>query len=287
MKKNLIIRLVKISFLTISIFYTLPLLKTQTAKSATTHLVISEVQIAGLGGVNEDFIEIYNPTPNAIDLKGYRLVKRSANGTSDTSIKAWSSQTLIPAGGYYLWANSSWTPPVTPDAATSQTISANNGIALRFGPENTGTIIDSVAWGSVANAFVEGSPFPTNPAAGQSLERIGDDTDNNSIDFILQTNPNPQNSEIVLNPTTIPTPTDISTATPTITTPSATPTPIPPSSTPTPTIQPTPTPLPTPTLAEKIVGRFWLEPNKTSCTFSFRVKSLKFFILLIPRIICK
>ncbi len=254
-----------LSFLLLTIFF---LRKAQTAFSATNHPVISEVQIAGAGGVNEDFIEIYNPTDTPYDLNGHRLVKRSASGTSDSPIKAWDSETIIPAHGYYLWANSSWTPSVSPDTATSATLAANNGIALRHGPEDTGTIIDSVAWGSATNAFVENAPFPTNPDAGKSIERVGDDTDNNSVDFVLQNNPNPQNlnfspsptptTQITPTPTEEPTPTPTEEITPTPTSESTvtpTETPIP---TTTPTTQITPSPSPIPTPEGGVIGHFWL-----------------------------
>jgi len=188
-------------------------------KAVTNHVVISEVQIAGAGGANEDFVELYNPTDTPYDLNGHRIVKRTADGTSDTSLKSWTSETLIPANGYYLWANSSWTPSVTADASTSATLAANNGVALRQGAMDTGIIIDSVAWGTVTNAFIEGTPFPTNPAAGESLERVGDDTDNNSVDFIIQSSPNPQNSSSAVSPTPTegvsPTPTEEVSPTPT------------------------------------------------------------------------
>ncbi|MBU1146425.1 lamin tail domain-containing protein [Patescibacteria group bacterium] len=166
------------------------------------HLVISEVQITGgTGQTGNDFIELYNPTSVPIDLDGYRLVKRTAAGATDTSIKSWTSSTIIPAHGYYLWASISYTSiSVTPDITTSQTIADNNGLALRFGPENTGTIMDAVGWGTATNIFIEGIVFSTNPGTNQSIERNfggdlgnGEDTNDNSVDFNLQLTPNPQN----------------------------------------------------------------------------------------------
>lgn len=167
------------------------------------HLVISEVQITGgAGQTTNDFIELYNPTSSPIDLSGYRLVKRTANGTTDTTIKSWTSSVLVPAHGYYLWANNSYTTiPTTPDTTTSQSIADNNGIALRQGAENEGIIIDSLAWGTATNIFVGGTTFPENPGTNQSIERRlggkegnGWDTNNNAEDFFLQHTPNPQNS---------------------------------------------------------------------------------------------
>ncbi|MDO8505894.1 MAG: lamin tail domain-containing protein [bacterium] len=168
-----------------------------------THLVISEVQITGGAGLTKnDFVELYNPTGAAIDLNGIRLVKRTATGTTDTTLKSWTESAMIPAHGYYLWANSdfvSLTP--TADAKTTGTISDDNSVALRQGAEDTGTIIDAVGWGAALNGFVEGSVFSENPGANISIERKpggsegnGEDTGNNANDFVLQSTPNPKNS---------------------------------------------------------------------------------------------
>jgi len=182
--------------------------------STANHLVISEVQISGTKST-DDFIELYNPTNQEISLDGYRLVKRTKTGTTDTTLKSFSSADKIPIYGFYLWANSDYTAIlIAPDAATSGSIASDNGIALRHGDENTGEIIDSAAWGAAANAFVEGAVFGTNPPAGKSLERKasatstaatmisggteadkgnGQDSNNNANDFILRDVSNPQN----------------------------------------------------------------------------------------------
>jgi len=169
---------------------------------AVDHIVISEIQITGgVGKTENDFIELYNPTSAGINLKGYRLVKRTKTGISDTSIKSWTSDVYIPANRYYLWANSNYMDiSVSPDATTTGTISPDNGVALRFGAANTGEIVDSIGWGEAQNAFVETAAFQiTNQNVYQSIQRKFQDnnyvdTDNNSVDFFIQENPNPQNS---------------------------------------------------------------------------------------------
>src|SRR6185436_14759329 len=120
---------------------------------------INQIQTTGgAGKTANDFVEIYNPTDHDIDLKGYRLVKRTQTGTSDTSLKSWTDSVIIPSHAYYLWANSSFTDiSVTADVTTSGTISDNNAVALRNGPEDTGVIVDSVGWGTASNIFVEGA----------------------------------------------------------------------------------------------------------------------------------
>lgn len=158
--------------------------------------LIVEVQIAREKS-SDDFIKIYNPTNSDIYLNNYqgsyfRLVKRTKTGTKDYTIKSWSkdSEAKIPANGFYLWANKDYQSLSNVNTLTSQTVASNNGIALRLGPENTGTIVDAVGWGDFNNILFEGNPFPENPSPNQRLERkqisgVYQDTNDNSQDFYL------------------------------------------------------------------------------------------------------
>jgi len=165
----------------------------QAQNPATAHILIAEVQITGGSGkTTNDFIKIFNPNPAPFNLKGYRLVKRTKTGISDTSIKSWVTDTFVSAGGYYIWANSSFTvlsPPA--DIITSGSIADDNGVAVRQGLENTGVVMDAVAWGNAQNSFIEGSTYPANPGANQILSRKSangslQDTDNNQNDFEIK-----------------------------------------------------------------------------------------------------
>lgn len=158
------------------------------AKAITNNdLVISQVQITGgASKTNQDFISIYNKSDAIIDLNGLRLVKRTKTGTSDTTIKSWVSPTLLNPGAYHLWANNAdgFALSLNAQSESSQTISDDNGIALREGSENTGTIIDSFAFGAASNIFVETSPYTTNHIGGQYYARTNNqDTNNNLQDF--------------------------------------------------------------------------------------------------------
>lgn len=142
-----------------------------TKASASEVVYISQVQITGgTGKTEQDFVELFNPGLVPVNLKGYRLVKRSANGTADTLIKSWTSDTFIPAHGFYLWANTNFTGiSQAPDTTTTGTISNDNGVALRQGASDSGVIVDSLAWGTTSNIFRNVSGV--NPVAGQALAR--------------------------------------------------------------------------------------------------------------------
>ncbi len=152
-------------------------------------LLIDRLQITGgTGKADNDFITIYNNSQNILDLNGLRLVKRTANGTTDTTIKSWVEPTFLNPGAYYTWANSNngFANLMQAQTSSTQTIANDNGLALRIGAENSGEILDSVGWGNVFNALIEMLAFPTNPTTNQTLERINhQDTNNNSLDFHL------------------------------------------------------------------------------------------------------
>ena len=171
-------------------------------------LVISQFQ-AGRASPNfeDEFVEIHNVSQAPIDLNGHRLVYRSASGQSDVAspFAVWTTSTVIPPGGYYLVAAINYDGSVPPDitynpAACSCSMSGNNGgLAIRNGPNNTGTIVDSVAWGTVSNGFNEGTATTPHPIDANDNSKIRalngcQDTDNNASDFSTLTPSMPRNS---------------------------------------------------------------------------------------------
>lgn len=182
------------------------------------HVVISEVQInGGPGDAEHDFIELYNPTNSSFELNGHRLVRRSGNSVSDSSIKSWTTSTLIPAHGFYLWANNSdstFPEIIGADTSTSVDLTASHSIALRNGALDTGVIIDALSWND-GSTLGEGDEFDPDPGGGESMERkafststassmnIGGvdefkgnsfDANSNATDFTLRLVSDPQSS---------------------------------------------------------------------------------------------
>lgn len=255
----------------------------------STHLVISEVQVAGVAAGN-DFIELYNPTSTEVSLDGLRLGKRSSSGTTSASIVAFAADETVPAHGYYLWCNTTLNIVLSCDRNTSATVADNNSVALIDGPLSGGSVVDALTFGTVASPLGEGTSLVA-PTASSSVERKansistsasmgtggadefegnGEDSNNNAADFVSRAISQPQNSlssaEIPVTPT--PTPTEAPTPSPTPE-PSASPTPSPtiePRATPTPTLTPTPT-IPAPRL-------LFRGPN-ISCSINYRI--VRFF----------
>ena len=260
--------------------------KSQNASAATaTHIVISEIQIGGAdtGTSTQDFIEIYNPTGLDVSLDGMRVGKRTS-GTTSANVVIFASDDVVPAHGFFLWCNTSLNASLGCDSSGSGTIANDNSMALIDGSLAAGTVIDAVSLGTPGTTFGEGTSL-TALTGGTSAERKanptstassmasggadeflgnGEDTNNNSSDFIGRTTPQPQNSlsaiepigtpsvtpsifpTVTMTPTNSPSPTVTPSTSPSptvtlTTTPSVSPSP---TSTPTVTISPTPIPSP-------------------------------------------
>lgn len=155
--------------------------------SALDHLVIAEIRIAGTSSTN-DFIKIFNPTAAAADVSGWKLRKKSKTG-AEYSLRVFPNGSLVASGGNFLWANADdgFGDAIHADATSTATLAADNSAAL-FDASNA--TIDAVAWGEGTDQYVEGTAYPANPEAGQTLKRkfLNDaivDTGNNADDFAI------------------------------------------------------------------------------------------------------
>lgn len=192
-----------------------------------THIVIGEFRTRGPNGGNDEFIELFNPTNQTVDISGWLVKYSSASGAIETRVTI-AGNISLPPGRHYLVANNAsdgYSGSVTADQTYTTGIADDGGIALT---QADGTIVDQVGM-STGSAFKEGtvlSPLTTN--VDRSYERkpggaAGNcyDTDNNASDFLITAPSAPQNlasAAILCTPTTpIPTSTATTTATPTTT----------------------------------------------------------------------
>ncbi|MEO8638720.1 MAG: lamin tail domain-containing protein, partial [Chloroflexota bacterium] len=234
----------------------------------TGHLVVSEVMTGG-ASASDEFIELYNPSSTMLPLEGLEVVYVTASGATVTRKASWAAGASgMSPGAHLLIVNSAGIFAGLADVAYSNGLAATGGsVALRV--IGAATPIDAVGWGNATSSWLETRPAPA-PAAGGSLERLpggssgsGQDTNDNLIDFVIQSVPDPQNSGSSPIPVAsdspapssspIPSATADPSASPTIEpsaeptlTPAATATPAP-TATPTPTATPAPTATPVPT----------------------------------------
>jgi hypothetical protein len=165
-----------------------------------THLVISQLQVAGDGGTpaDDEFVELYNPTASGIPLGGLSIQYKSATGSTYLPVPL--PALTLPSHGWYLIARSAYTGPVAADLTnTTFQMSASGGNLFLVGgsaalPSSScstaASIIDKLGYGT--GNCAESSPPPAAPAANGSLARkpggslgSGFDSDNNAADFDL------------------------------------------------------------------------------------------------------
>jgi hypothetical protein len=164
-------------------------------------LLITEIQIRNASSSKNDFIEIYNPSQNQIDVSGFQLKKKSSTG-KEYSVRVFPNSAQIPGQSYFLWLNSEYNllSDVLANTTSTQTLAKNNSLALF---DNYQRILDSVAWGTSTNSFAEANAFNQNPEQEQVLARKWStttsqyiDTNNNQQDFgLLEPSPGQRNEQ--------------------------------------------------------------------------------------------
>ncbi|MEW9051302.1 MAG: DUF4350 domain-containing protein [Neobacillus sp.] len=136
-----------------------------------SNVVIS--QVYGGGGnsgapYNKDFIELYNPTGQAISLDGWKVEYASAGGTT------WTGTALtgeIPAFGYFLISQAGGANGVdlpTPDVSGGTAMAAAAGKVKLV--NNSDIQVDYVGFGTTASVFEGSGPTPA-PSATKSVQR--------------------------------------------------------------------------------------------------------------------
>ena len=163
--------------------------------SPSTTLVISEFRAAGPGNANttsasDEFVEILNISNAPIDIAGYQLLYSPSTGSGPTPFTiTYGPNTVIPAGGYFLFAPPGSSASANANASYSAGIAATGGIGIA---DAAGNVLDAVGQ-STGTLLREGSPVTGSPnTATQSYERNAfganrQDTQNNAADFGINT----------------------------------------------------------------------------------------------------
>jgi hypothetical protein len=188
-----------------------------------TAIVFSEIATHGPGGVEDEFIEFYNPGDVTLNLRNNALWYRPAGQAAFVWLVTFPNDTTsdLPAGRFKLVTLLRYVGTVTGDFRLSVAPDLDPGGGelwlTRTNAEPTGlddpNVVDMVGWGS-ATAFEGSAPAPAPPASPGAIERKarvdstsatmavggnhaalgnGQDTDDNAADFVTRATRQPQN----------------------------------------------------------------------------------------------
>ena len=153
-------------------------------------VVINEIMTGTSRSASEEFVEIFNAGECAVDLANWKLVYRSAAGSTDIVLFTWTSPNSLEPGAFMVFGGASYTGTRDGKLGGSGLAASGGGVGIR---NPNAVLVDSVGYGTATNAFVEGAAAPAPPHNG-SIQRIPDgvDTQNNAADFTLATIPTPR-----------------------------------------------------------------------------------------------
>ncbi len=140
-------------------------------------LQITEVQVSGLcdpmvcSGNNAEFVEVFNPNDTELALEGYQMVYQNSGGTQ-TVLADFATTTKLLPKQFALVARNITSKDVSVLVPTKTALAdAAGAIFLRQAVNGTSpTVVDRVAWGSIATGFY-GEKAAATPATNKSLQR--------------------------------------------------------------------------------------------------------------------
>ncbi|HOU53886.1 MAG TPA: lamin tail domain-containing protein [Myxococcota bacterium] len=163
------------------------------------HPLISMFRTRGPQGGNDEFLEIYNPSTEAVDIGSWTIGASNQSGLMGVRF-TFPAGTVMGPGTFLLLANPStngYSETTPPDFTYSTGITDTGGVALIRGD---GTVIDAVGM-DPGSAYREGTPLaPTTQNLRQAYQRKtlrcgpDQDFDDNATDFALVTDFQPRNA---------------------------------------------------------------------------------------------
>jgi Lamin Tail Domain/Collagen triple helix repeat (20 copies) len=155
---------------------------------------INEIQTGTSASAADEFVELSNTGTTNADISGWKVVYRSAAGSSDTTLATIPQSTTLAPGAFYVLGGSAYAGTAAANQSFSSGLAAAGGaVGLR---DASGALVDGAGWGTASNAIVEGEPAPAPPASappGSSIVRLpdGHDTDSNAADFSVASTATP------------------------------------------------------------------------------------------------
>ncbi|MFH1957537.1 MAG: lamin tail domain-containing protein [bacterium] len=196
------------------------------------HIVISEIATGSSASAKDEFVELYNPTSSSVDISGWKVQYSAAdNGVTFSAKQTIDAGTILPAYQYYLVANidgysggnadalNGWSYGILAAGGHMRLVNSSSEEIDRVGwgtaispettvaPEHESTQLD----GSIERKVTNGSTQASMESGADQYLGNGEDSEDNSEDFIIRTARDPQSlSDGTVEPEPPPVPTGLS-----------------------------------------------------------------------------
>ncbi|MBI2515133.1 lamin tail domain-containing protein [Candidatus Wolfebacteria bacterium] len=168
-------------------------------------ILISEIQAGVSGAANNEFVEIYNPNDQPIDLTGWALKKKTSSGSESNLLNAASFSGIIPAQGFFLIGHEDYAGSKTKDLSysnNSNPLAYSNNTILLY--DQNSRVVDEINYTDIPQGqSLERKAFQNNNCVSSqgSGEFLGNGCDTDSLsDFEGRASPNPQNKNSLSEP---------------------------------------------------------------------------------------
>ncbi|MFH0806506.1 MAG: lamin tail domain-containing protein [Candidatus Brennerbacteria bacterium] len=166
------------------------------------HVLVSEIMAGASGTADGEWVELYNPTDQAVSLAGWSLKRKATFFTTSTLnlVSAASSSGVIAPKSFFLIASRSWSGATSPDLRYSQSsnhLAQSEDVLLLY--DAAGNPVDEIAYASIGfgesverKALASGSACISPRGNGEFL---GNGCTATSTDaFEVRSTPNPQSA---------------------------------------------------------------------------------------------
>lgn len=112
---------------------------TITSPLINSEIIINQVMIGQEGQAKNEFVELYNPGKEIIDLSKYKLIKKTKSGTTSNLVSAKKFVGLIPPQGYFLLSTPEFCSLISCDLpySTSASLASGNSLILERNDKST------------------------------------------------------------------------------------------------------------------------------------------------------
>lgn len=145
------------------------------------HLIIYEIQVSGTSSTDE-YIKIYNPKNEDINLKDYKIIKKTTSGSQYNLVSNFGDTSVIKAMSYFTIAHKDYTGVADfYYTNNSYSLSKDNSVYI---VDTNANIVDLIGFGNCYEN--EGDKCLDNIDSNQKYVRNNNiDTDNNINDFSI------------------------------------------------------------------------------------------------------